>query len=96
MVTLVVKYGSCMYINTLCVMFNNWMLVYGTANPAGYGNGSYTGVYLTDVDIDNMIPSMQNIPVKIEHKGHDVGHVVTAWCVDAILVYIRKYNGRNH
>ena len=74
-------FDTCMYINASCDECVDRMLVYGTANPAGYGSDSYTGVYLTDVDIDNMIPGMRNIPVKIEHKGYDVGHVVTAWLV---------------
>ena len=55
------------------------MLVYGTCNPVGYGDENYHGLYLTDRDIDEIIPSMTNIPVKIEHKGGDVGKVVSAW-----------------
>lgn len=60
------------------------MLVYGTANPVGYGNEDYEGLYLTDRDIDEITPQMVGVPVKIEHKGGDVGKVVSAW----------KHNGR--
>jgi hypothetical protein len=55
------------------------MLVYGTANPEGVGDTQYGGVYLTNGDIQAMVPQMTNVPVKIEHKGGDVGRVVTAW-----------------
>lgn len=61
------------------------MLVYGTANPIGFGDDSYNGLYLTDNDISSMVDhGMQGVPVKIEHKGGDVGKVVSAW----------KHNGR--
>jgi hypothetical protein len=60
------------------------MLVYGTANPVGYGTDYYEGFYLTDTDIDTITPTMVGIPVKIEHKGGNVGEVVSAW----------KHNGR--
>ena len=55
------------------------MLVYGTCNPEGYGDESYEGLYLTDADIRAITPQMTGIPVKIEHRGVDVGKVVTAW-----------------
>jgi hypothetical protein len=55
------------------------MLVYGTCNPEGYGDSNYEGLYLTDTDIREMTPRMSGIPVKIEHRGVDVGKVVTAW-----------------
>jgi hypothetical protein len=55
------------------------MLVYGTCNPEGYGDESYEGLYLTDADIRNIAPDMPGIPVKIEHRGMDVGNVVSAW-----------------
>lgn len=56
------------------------MLVYGTANPEGHEGGcEYGGVYLTDKDIDEMTPTMVGTPVKIEHKGSDIGKVVSAW-----------------
>jgi hypothetical protein len=55
------------------------MLVYGTCNPEGYGDESYEGLYLTDADIRTITPLMPGIPVKIEHRGVDVGKVVSAW-----------------
>lgn len=55
------------------------MLVYGTANPVPYGREDYNGLFLTSSDMDTMIPSMSGIPVKIEHKGADIGRVVSAW-----------------
>jgi hypothetical protein len=55
------------------------MLVYGTCNPEGYGDESYEGLYLTDADIHDMVPHMKDVPVKVEHRGSDVGKVVTAW-----------------
>jgi hypothetical protein len=60
------------------------MLVYGTANPEGYGSVSYEGVFLTSGDIDNITPNMINIPVKVEHSGVNVGRVISSW----------KHNGR--
>jgi hypothetical protein len=55
------------------------MLVYGTCNPEGYGDASYEGLYLTDSDIREITPTMAGVPVKIEHRGVDVGKVITAW-----------------
>jgi hypothetical protein len=55
------------------------MLVYGTANPVGYGNEDYEGLYLTDKDLNDITPTIVGTPVKIEHKGADVGKVVSAW-----------------
>ncbi len=55
------------------------MLVYGTCNPEGYGDEHYEGLYLTDADIREITPAMAGVPVKIEHRGVDVGKVVTAW-----------------
>lgn len=60
------------------------MLVYGTANPVGFGDEDYEGLYLTDRDINKITPTMVGVPVKIEHKGGNVGKVVSAW----------KHNGR--
>lgn len=56
------------------------MLVWGTVNPAGEGN-NYKGFYLTRDDIRRCVETreMQDKPVKIEHKGVDVGRVVSAW-----------------
>jgi hypothetical protein len=55
------------------------MLVYGTCNPEGYGDENYEGLYLTDTDIREITPMMPGIPVKIEHRGVDMGKVVSAW-----------------
>ena len=60
------------------------MLVFGTANPVGYGGEGYEGLYFTDGDIDSAMGCMLGIPVKIEHSGGEVGKVVSAW----------KHNGR--
>jgi hypothetical protein len=60
------------------------MLLYGTANPEGFGVDSYEGIYLTSQDIDKITPEMMNIPVKVEHSGSNVGRVVSSW----------KHNGR--
>jgi hypothetical protein len=60
------------------------MLLYGTANPEGYGSLDYDGLYLTSQDIDRITPQMVDIPVKVEHAGCAVGKVLSSW----------KYNGR--
>lgn len=43
------------------------MLIYGTANPEGFGSDDYTGLYLTGDDINRITPQMLDIPVKMEH-----------------------------
>lgn len=60
-------------------------LLWGTANPEGMGP-DYNGVYLTSVDVRRMVDQINesrtagdNIPVHIEHKGVQVGRVVSAW-----------------
>ncbi len=59
-------------------------LLWGTANPEGMQN--YKGIYLNEDDIQYMIQqvesanaSLKKIPVHVEHKGIEVGHVVSAW-----------------
>lgn len=56
------------------------MLVWGTVNPAGEGDG-YRGFFLTRDDIRRCVDTHEMVgkPVKIEHKGADVGRVVSAW-----------------
>ena len=56
------------------------MFIWGTANPEGLSN-EYNGLFLTTKDIQDVVrdSSMDGLPVKIEHKGIDVGKVVTAW-----------------
>ena len=63
----------------------NTSLLWGTANPECMGP-DYNGVYLTSVDVRRMVDQINesratgtNIPVHIEHKGVQVGHVVSAW-----------------
>jgi len=59
-------------------------LLWGTANPEGMKN--YRGVYLSSDDIKDMIAQVNNantigqpMPVHVEHKGVQVGRVVSAW-----------------
>ena len=66
-------------------MYNPRTLVWGTANPEGM-NDSYNGIYLNNQDISSMIEQVNEanvrqtpIPVKIEHTGVPLGHVVSAW-----------------
>jgi len=56
------------------------MFIWGTANPEGLSTG-YNGLFLTTKDIESVVRdnSMDGLPVKIEHKGIDVGRVVTTW-----------------
>lgn len=56
------------------------MLIWGTVNPDGEDE-SHTGVLLRQNDIDQIanLGSLTGKPVKIEHKGNDVGRVVSAW-----------------
>jgi len=60
-------------------------LIWGTANPKGMGP-DYNGIYLTSFDIQKMVEQVneaklegREIPVLIEHKGTEVGKVVSAW-----------------
>jgi phage head maturation protease len=56
------------------------MYIWGTINPPGEDE-SYNGLYLTKDDIHNLVKQdkITNKPVKIEHKGIDVGKVVSTW-----------------
>jgi phosphoribulokinase len=62
------------------------MHIWGTANPEGLSSG-YNGLFLTTEDIEQIVRdnAMDGLPVKIEHKGVDVGKVVTAWNNDGKL-----------
>ena len=71
------------------------MLVYGTCNPEGYGDSSYEGLYLTDADICEITPAMSGVPVKIEHRGVDVGKVVTAWMHEGRMDVLMELDGRH-
>ena len=56
------------------------MLLWGTVNPDGEDN-EHTGVLLRHKDIEEIAQgaSLVGKPVKLEHKGDPVGHVVSAW-----------------
>ena len=54
------------------------MLVWGTANPEGLAE-SYNGLYLRNSDITHAFSDIIGMPVKIEHRGVDVGRVVSAF-----------------
>jgi len=55
-------------------------MFWGTANPTGE-NGSYDGLYLRRDEISRMVLDREllNLPVKVEHGGDAVGHVISAW-----------------
>ena len=59
-------------------------LVWGVSNPVGVDSAQ--SIYLTKEDIKDMIGQIDSanikgtpIPVKMEHKGVEVGRVVSAW-----------------
>jgi len=56
------------------------MYIWGTVNPDGEDN-EHTGVLLRQKDIDEIAKSQALVgkPVKLEHKGADVGRVMSAW-----------------
>jgi len=56
------------------------MFIWGTVNPDGEDN-DHTGVLLRQKDIDSIADTnaLLGKPVKLEHKGGDVGRVVSAW-----------------
>lgn len=56
------------------------MLIWGTVNPDGEDE-SHTGVLLRQRDVDSIAESGSLIgkPVHIEHKGGEVGRVISAW-----------------
>ena len=68
--------------------FKEHMLVYGTCNPEGYGDEGYEGLYLTDADIREITPTMAGVPVKIQHRGTDVGRVISAWMHEVTLQFV--------
>ena len=74
-------------------------LLWGTANPEGMRN--YQGVYLSAEDIHDMIGQVNTAnksgvptPVHVEHKGVQVGRVVTAWEHDGKLECVLELNNR--
>jgi len=61
------------------------LLLWGTANPEGMDN-DYQGLFLNKDDIKSMVQPVETanrrgdaIPVHLEHKGVQVGKVVSAW-----------------
>lgn len=56
------------------------MLLWGTVNPDGEDN-SHTGVLLRQKDVDDIanLGSLIGKPVKLEHKGSNIGTVLSAW-----------------
>lgn len=56
------------------------MLICGIANPTGESE-DYNGLHLKGSEIDDIVNerSMIGIPVKLEHKGIDIGKVVSTF-----------------
>ena len=56
------------------------MLIMGVCNPAGEAD-TYNGLYMTAAELSEIVrdSKMHNLPVKTEHGGSDVGHVVTSF-----------------
>lgn len=54
--------------------------MWGTINPAGERD-DYEGYYFTQREIDSCVAGNELVgkPVKVEHKGVNVGRVVSAW-----------------
>ena len=52
----------------------------GVCNPTGEED-SYNGLYMTATELSEIVrdSKMRNLPVKTEHGGSDVGHVVTSF-----------------
>lgn len=60
-----------------------FMLVMGIANPSGEAD-SYNGLYFTQQELNSLTvgPKLNNVPVKAEHKGNPVGHIVSSFVDD--------------
>jgi hypothetical protein len=76
------------------------VLIWGTANPEGMSD-EYKGIYLNHSDISEMIQQVRlantdstPIPVKLEHTGIDIGHVVSAWENKGTLECVLELNQR--
>ena len=74
-------------------------LLWGTANPEGMQN--YQGVYLSAEDIQDMIDQVNSAnkrgdptPVHVEHKGVQVGRVVTVWEHEGKLECVLELNNK--
>ena len=59
------------------------MLVMGVANPSGEAD-SYNGLYFTQQELNSLTTAhkLNNVPVKAEHKGNAVGHIVSSFVDD--------------
>ena len=74
-------------------------LLWGTANPEGMQN--YQGVYLSAEDIQDMIDQVNSAnkrgdptPVHVEHKGVQIGRVVTVWEHQGKLECVLEINNK--
>jgi hypothetical protein len=56
------------------------MLIMGVCNPTGEKD-TYNGLYMTATELSEIVrdSKMRNLPVKTEHVGSEVGHVVTSF-----------------
>jgi hypothetical protein len=56
------------------------MLIMGVCNPTGEED-TYNGLYMTATELSEIVRDnkMRNLPVKTEHAGSEVGHVVTSF-----------------
>ena len=56
------------------------MLVMGVCNPT-VELDTYNGLYMTATELREIVrdSKMRNLPVKTEHSGSEVGHVVTSF-----------------
>ena len=56
------------------------MLIMGVCNPTGEAD-TYNGLYMTATELSEIVRDnkMRNLPVKTEHAGSEVGHVVTSF-----------------
>jgi hypothetical protein len=60
------------------------MLVMGVCNPAGEKHG-YNGLYFTDSELRDLVctGALRNVPVKAEHRGEQLGSVVSGFVDEA-------------
>ena len=58
------------------------MLVFGTVNPIGFDENTYSGCYLTKLDMESMSKKMRGVDVKVEHMGKSIGRVESCWLFD--------------
>ena len=56
------------------------MLIVGVCNPTGEDD-TYNGLYMTATELSEIVRGnkMRNLPVKTEHAGSPVGHVITSF-----------------